>query len=114
MVRNQDFFACIVAMRIDRGPPFSALFTLWLSIIATVGLRWTPSIGQETGRVKRDPRRLHPPLPVRGDNEFYTTFSRVIESFSCWCCAGGDVVNALALSTYPWACAASKISRGVR
>jgi hypothetical protein len=30
--------ACIEAMRIDAGPPFSALFTLWLSTIQTVGL----------------------------------------------------------------------------
>ena len=33
-----DFLACIVAMRIDPGPPFSALFTLWLSMMAAVGL----------------------------------------------------------------------------
>ena len=28
-----DLFARIIAMRIDAGPPFSALFTLWLSMI---------------------------------------------------------------------------------
>ena len=33
-----DLFARIVAMRVDAGPPFSALFTLWLSIMAAVGL----------------------------------------------------------------------------
>jgi len=33
-----DLFACIIAMRIDVGPPFSALFTLWLSMMAAVGL----------------------------------------------------------------------------
>jgi hypothetical protein len=33
-----DLLARIVAMRIDAGPPFSALFTLWLSIMAAVGL----------------------------------------------------------------------------
>lgn len=33
-----DLFACIVAMRIDARPPFSALFTLWLSMMAAVGL----------------------------------------------------------------------------
>jgi len=33
-----DFLARIVAMRIDPGPPFSALFTLWLSMMAAVGL----------------------------------------------------------------------------
>jgi len=33
-----DFLARIIAMRVDAGPPFSALFTLWLSMIAAVGL----------------------------------------------------------------------------
>src|SRR5258708_26634381 len=33
-----DLLARIVAMRIDAGPPFLALFTLWLSIMAAVGL----------------------------------------------------------------------------
>jgi CubicO group peptidase (beta-lactamase class C family) len=33
-----DLFARIIAMRINAGPPFSALFTLWLSMMAAVGL----------------------------------------------------------------------------
>ena len=33
-----DCFARIIAGRIDAGPPFSALFTLWLSMMAAVGL----------------------------------------------------------------------------
>ena len=33
-----DLLARIIAMRIDAGPPFSALFTLWLSMMAAVGL----------------------------------------------------------------------------
>jgi hypothetical protein len=33
-----DFLACIVPMRVDTGPPFSALLTLWLSMMAAVGL----------------------------------------------------------------------------
>ena len=33
-----DLLACVVAGRIDAGPPFSALFTLWLSMMAAVGL----------------------------------------------------------------------------
>lgn len=33
-----DFLAAIIARRINRGPPFSALLTLWLSIMAAVGL----------------------------------------------------------------------------
>src|SRR5262249_19104339 len=31
-------FARVIAMRIDAVPPFSALFTLWLSTMAAVGL----------------------------------------------------------------------------
>jgi hypothetical protein len=38
-----DFLARIIPMRIDFGPPFSALLTLWLSIIATVGLASRPA-----------------------------------------------------------------------
>lgn len=30
--------ACVITVRINRRPPFSALFTLWLSMIAAVGL----------------------------------------------------------------------------
>ena len=37
-----DLLARIVAMRIDAGPPFSALFTLWLSITQAVGLGSRP------------------------------------------------------------------------
>ncbi len=33
-----DLLSRIVAMRIDVRPPFSALFTLWLSMIAALGL----------------------------------------------------------------------------
>jgi hypothetical protein len=33
-----DLLSRIVAMRIDARPPFSALLTLWLSMIAAVGL----------------------------------------------------------------------------
>jgi hypothetical protein len=33
-----DFLARVVAARVDAAPPFSALFTLWLSMIAAVGL----------------------------------------------------------------------------
>ena len=33
-----DQLAGVEAMRIDRRPPFSALFTLWLSMIQAVGL----------------------------------------------------------------------------
>ena len=38
-----DLFSCIVAMRIDAMPPFSALFTLWLSMTAAVGLASRPA-----------------------------------------------------------------------
>ena len=33
-----DLLSCIVTMRINLRPPFSALFTLWLSMMAAVGL----------------------------------------------------------------------------
>ena len=33
-----DLLARIIAMRIDTAPPFSALLTLWLSMMAAVGL----------------------------------------------------------------------------
>src|SRR3954464_10671178 len=38
-----DLLARIIARRVDRGPPFSALFTLWLSMIAAVGLASRPA-----------------------------------------------------------------------
>lgn len=38
-----DLFSRIVAVRIDARPPFSALFTLWLSMTAAVGLAWRSS-----------------------------------------------------------------------
>jgi hypothetical protein len=33
-----DNLAAVKAVRIDAGPPFSALFTLWLSTMQAVGL----------------------------------------------------------------------------
>ena len=38
-----DLLAPVVAVRVDRGPPFSALLTLWLSMIAAVGLASRPA-----------------------------------------------------------------------
>ena len=38
-----DLLARIVAVRIDAGPPFSALLTLWLSITQAVGLASRPA-----------------------------------------------------------------------
>lgn len=38
-----DLLAGIVARRINRDPPFSALLTLWLSMIAAVGLAPRPA-----------------------------------------------------------------------
>jgi hypothetical protein len=37
-----DLFARVVTVWIDVGPPFSALFTLWLSITQAVGLTSRP------------------------------------------------------------------------
>ncbi len=33
-----DFLARVIPVYVDMTPPFSALFTLWLSMIAAVGL----------------------------------------------------------------------------
>src|SRR5438045_1580943 len=38
-----DLLACVITGRVDRGPPFSALLTLWLSMIAAVGLASRPA-----------------------------------------------------------------------
>lgn len=38
-----DLLSGIVAMRIDASPPFSALFTLWLSMTAALGLAARPA-----------------------------------------------------------------------
>ncbi len=38
-----DLLARVIAGRIDARPPFSALFTLWLSMIAAVGLASRPA-----------------------------------------------------------------------
>jgi len=37
-----DLLARVVAVRVNFGPPFSALFTLWLSITPAVGLASRP------------------------------------------------------------------------
>jgi hypothetical protein len=37
-----DLFSRVVAIRINAAPPFSALFTLWLSIMHAVGLASRP------------------------------------------------------------------------
>lgn len=39
----RDFLARVVALRIDRGPPFCAALALWLSMIPTVGTGLRPS-----------------------------------------------------------------------
>jgi len=38
-----DQLACIEAVAVDAGPPFSALFTLWLSMMHAVGLASRPA-----------------------------------------------------------------------
>jgi hypothetical protein len=38
-----DLLSCIVAVRINATPPFSAFFTLWLSMTAAVGLASRPA-----------------------------------------------------------------------
>ena len=41
-----DFLARVVAARVDAAPPFSALFTLWLSMMAAVGLASRPAFSR--------------------------------------------------------------------
>jgi hypothetical protein len=38
-----DFLPRIIPFGIDAGPPFSALFTLWLSMMQAVGLASRPT-----------------------------------------------------------------------
>ena len=38
-----DLLAGVIARRVNAGPPFSALLTLWLSMIAAVGLASRPA-----------------------------------------------------------------------
>jgi hypothetical protein len=35
--------------------------------VKTAAVRWTPSAGQESGRLKRESRPLPMPLPIRGE-----------------------------------------------
>jgi hypothetical protein len=42
-----DFLARVEPVRIDRDPPFSELFTLWLSMMAAVGLASRPSCARQ-------------------------------------------------------------------
>src|SRR3954451_16513516 len=42
-----DFLTRVVARRVDRAPPFSAPFTLWLSMIAAVGLASRPACSRQ-------------------------------------------------------------------
>ena len=39
-------FACVEARRVDAGPPFSALLTLWLSTMQAVGLASRPILSR--------------------------------------------------------------------
>ena len=42
-----DLLARIVPVRINARPPFSALFTFWLSITAAVGLAARPTVSRQ-------------------------------------------------------------------
>jgi hypothetical protein len=43
-----DLLARIVARRVDARPPFSALLTLWLSMIAAVGEASRPALSRHS------------------------------------------------------------------
>src|SRR5215471_13267838 len=60
-----DLFARIVAMRIDAGPPFSALFTLWLSMIAAVGWPRVPPFRGMRRRVRDECDPAHHRIATR-------------------------------------------------
>ena len=47
-----DLFPRVVAIRIDAGPPFSALLTLWLSITQAVGLASRPIASRHFGLIR--------------------------------------------------------------
>jgi len=38
-----NLLARVIALRIDKSPPFGAALALWLSIIPAVGLAWRPA-----------------------------------------------------------------------
>jgi hypothetical protein len=42
-----DLLAGVIPCRVDRGPPFSAPLTLWLSITAAVGLASRPACSRQ-------------------------------------------------------------------
>lgn len=42
----RNFLGAVKALRIEVGPPFGAPFTLWLSMMAAVGLASRPSISR--------------------------------------------------------------------
>jgi hypothetical protein len=50
-----DLLARIIAMRIDARPPFSALYTLWLSMMAAVGLASRSSCSRHGDRSSDSP-----------------------------------------------------------
>jgi hypothetical protein len=41
-----DLLACIIAIRVDAAPPFSAPLTLWLSMTPAVGLASRPIVSR--------------------------------------------------------------------
>jgi len=53
-----DLFSRIEAMWIDARPPFSALLTLWLSMIAALGLAIPAALGRRLGLAAATGARL--------------------------------------------------------
>ena len=59
-----DFLAGVIAS----GPPFSVVFTVWLSIMAALGVGWRPSAARTTGRREACTRS---PVPSRVQRRKY-------------------------------------------
>src|SRR5262249_35604536 len=74
-----DLFARVIAMRIDAAPPFSALFTLWLSTMAAVGL------------ASRSPCSRHAPHKARDGCDPACRHSSTSRDSRKVCCAAADL-----------------------
>ena len=59
-----DFLAGVIAS----GPPFAVVFTVWLSIMAALGVGWRPSAARTTGRREACTRS---PVPSRVQRRKY-------------------------------------------
>ena len=52
---------------IERSIVVLLVVGLLLGVLTVLWLRWTPSVGQESGGAKRESHRVPTPLPIRGE-----------------------------------------------